>query len=72
MERLQLQHLPKNLQLQKTYADPSIRVKHSPMEGTAMGLEDAEIQSAQNKWYVRLPDNSSNSLQFLRKYAILD
>ena len=72
MERLQLHALPQIRQLRKTYYDDPIRVKHSPMEGAALGLENAEINYIQNKWFVRLPDNNSDALLFLRKYARLD
>lgn len=44
-------------------------------QGSAMGMEDAEIFSAQNLFgdhKLNLPDNASDSLLFLRKYAKLN
>jgi hypothetical protein len=72
MKRLQLEYLSKLNQLRKTYSDESVWVKHSHLQGTALGMEDAEIHSVQNKWHVRLPERHCDSLQFLRRFAILD
>lgn len=47
-------------------------MKYSPLSGDAFKLEDAEIDSVREKWYVKIQDNSSDSIRFLRKYIELD
>ncbi len=43
-----------------------------PLRGTGLNLEDAEKNSIHDKWGIRILDTSSDCLQFLRKYALLD
>jgi len=40
--------------------------------GTAHGMEDAEMEAVKSRWDIFLPDNTSDCLRFLRKYAQLD
>lgn len=41
------------------------------MMGTAFMLEVAEMRAIDKRWQIVLPDNESDSLKFLRKYALL-
>jgi len=66
LERLPVSSLPKLLALN------AFKLESSPMIGTAKDLQDAEVTSVQGRWHIRLPDTSSDSLMFLKKYAYLD
>lgn len=69
IERLGIQNLARKNQALH-YANT--KLVHAPMMGTAFGMEEAEILSVQNRWEIGMPDNTSDSLLFLRKYADLN
>jgi len=48
------------------------RLMNSPLMGTCLGMEKAEISFVQEKWNMAIPDNMCDSLLFLRRYANLD
>jgi hypothetical protein len=73
MERLRLDEL--------YYADdlltnPAIfmsgKFRSIRFRGSAYGLGKAQMESLQNRWHIGLPDNTSDSLKFLKEYTILD
>ena len=56
--------------------DPLLRPKNFSSElklyrGSALGLEEAQIQEIQNKWHIALPDKKCNALDFLRGFTDL-
>ena len=72
MERLGIQTLSSKARIMQLDMDGKPTRIASPLQGTGLGLEIAETRSIQEKWGVSIPDNSSDSLTFLRKYADLD
>ena len=66
MERLGLESLRVN-----SLGYENSKLMYSPLMGTGLGMEDAEVYSVQEKWKVAIPDNKCDSLLFLRKYADL-
>jgi len=58
-----------DVQLKPRFMNAKYQSRH--ISGSAMHLGTAQIEAIQNKWRIRLPDNTSNALEFLRNYAVL-
>jgi hypothetical protein len=66
LKRLRIDELTKK-EKERTRGDS----RQSRMKGSGMGLELKEKESIK-EWFIDIPDNSSDSLLFLRRYADLD
>ena len=71
MTRLNLLSHPKIIDIRtKTARIPEIEpIQMSNFMGSGFRMEKAEIDLVERKWLVKIPDNTSDSLLFLRKYV---
>lgn len=71
MTRLNLLSHPKIIDIRtKTARITEIEpIQMSNFMGSGLGMEKAEIDHVERTWLVKIPDNTSDSLAFLRKYV---
>ncbi len=71
MARLNLTSIPKIINLRTKLANITTMapIQMTHLKGSGFGMEEGEIGSVERKWLVKIPDNTSDSLLFLRKYV---
>jgi hypothetical protein len=68
LERLGLSQLR---YIDESDARPGVSSYGVQFRGSALGLGNAQIKAIQNEWHIKLLDNNSDALQFLKEYADL-
>jgi len=74
MERLRLHELncaDDLLSNPGIFLDPR-HIRPIRYRGSAYGLGKAQIETLQNQWHIGLPDETCDSLEFLKEYTLLD